>query len=145
VIPTIITQITNGQNKINLGSTTPTRDFNFIKDTVAAFLAALNSDKGLGEVVNFGSNYEISVGDTAHLIAEVMKAKIEIITEETRLRPVNSEVERLCADNAKAKALFNWQPTYGGREGFKRGLIETAAWFQDSANMAHYKTDRYNL
>jgi len=85
------------------------------------------------------------VGDTAHLIAEAMNTQIEIITDEARLRPSNSEVERLWADNSKAKQIFGWQPSYGGREGFKRGLAETAAWFAQRDNLRGYKADIYNL
>lgn len=145
VIPTIITQISNGLRQIKLGAVSPTRDFNFVHDTVAGFVAALNSDQGLGEVVNFGSNFEVSIGDTAQLIAEVMNAEIEIISDETRLRPENSEVERLWAENTKAKQLFGWEPCYGGREGFKRGLIETAKWFSQTDNMRGYKAYVYNI
>ena len=145
VIPTIITQIANGKRQIKLGAVSPTRDFNFVQDTVAGFIASMNSDKGLGEVVNFGSNFEISIGDTVKLIAEVMKADIEIITDENRLRPENSEVERLWADNTKAKELFGWQPSYAGRDGFNRGLAETAEWFMNPDNLARYKSDIYNL
>jgi len=145
VIPTIITQIANGQRKIKLGAVSPTRDFNYVQDTVAGFNAAMNSENGLGEVVNFGSNFEISIGDTARLIAEVMKSEIEIITDEDRLRPDNSEVERLWADNTKAQQLFGWQPSYGGRDGFKRGLAETVAWFMNPVNLASYKSDIYNI
>jgi NAD dependent epimerase/dehydratase len=145
VIPTIITQIAKGQRQIKLGAVSPTRDFNFVQDTVAGFIAILNSDQGLGEVVNLGSNFEISIGETARLIAEVMNAEIEILTDEVRLRPENSEVERLWAGNAKAKELFGWQPEYGGREGFKRGLAETAVWFTKPDNLRAYKTDIYNL
>ena len=145
VIPTIITQIANGKRQIKLGAVSPTRDFNFVQDTVAGFIASMNSDKGLGEVVNFGSNFEISIGDTVKLIAEVMKADIEIITDENRLRPENSEVERLWADNTKAKELFGWQPSYAGREGFNRGLAETAEWFMNPDNLARYNSDIYNL
>ena len=145
VIPTIITQIACGQRQIKLGAVSPTRDFNYVQDTVAGFIAALNSEKGHGEVVNFGSNFEISIGDTAHLIAEAMNAKIEIITDEVRMRPEKSEVERLWADNSKAKQLFGWQPSYGGREGFKRGLIETAEWFAQNDNLRGYKADIYNI
>lgn len=145
VIPTIITQIAKGQRQIKLGAVSPTRDFNFVQDTVAGFIAMLNSDQGLGEVVNLGSNFEISIGDTARLIAEVMNAEIEILTDEARLRPENSEVERLWAGNAKAKELFGWEPEYGGREGFKRGLAETAVWFTKPDNLRAYKTDIYNL
>jgi dTDP-glucose 4,6-dehydratase len=144
VIPTIITQIANGQRKIKLGAVSPTRDFNFVEDTVSGFIASMISDKGAGEAVNFGSNYEISIGETARLIAEVMNTEIEIITDEDRLRPVNSEVERLWAENAKARQLFGWQPGYAGREGFKRGLAKTAEWFMSPENLAKYKSDIYN-
>ena len=145
VIPTIITQIATGKKQIKLGAVSPTRDFNFVHDTVAGFIAAMKSDKGLGEVINFGSNFEISIGDTAQLIAEAMNCKIEIITDEARLRPENSEVERLWADNSKAKTLFGWQPNYGGRDGFKRGIAETAQWFARPENLRGYKADIYNL
>lgn len=145
VIPTIITQIASGQRQIKLGAISPTRDFNYVQDTVAGLIAALNSDQGLGDVVNFGSNFEISIGDTARLIAEAMNTEVEIIADEARLRPENSEVEHLWADNRKAKALFGWEPAYGGREGFKRGLKETIEWFTDPANLARYKADRYNI
>lgn len=145
VIPTIITQIASGRRQIRLGAISPTRDFNFVGDTVNGFVAALNADLGLGEVVNFGSNFEISIGDTARLIAEAMNAEIEILTDETRLRPENSEVERLWADNTKASRLFGWQPGYGGREGFKRGLAETVEWFVRPENLRGYKAHSYNL
>lgn len=145
VIPTIITQVAGGQRKIRLGAVSPTRDFSYVQDTVNGFLAVLNSDAGIGEVVNFGSNFEISVGDTARLIAEVMNTEIEIVTDEDRLRPQGSEVERLWAENAKAGRLFGWQPEYSGRDGFKRGLVETAEWFVNPENLRHYKTDIYNL
>ena len=145
VIPTIITQIANGKRQIQLGAVSPTRDFNYIQDTVAGFISVLNSDNGLGEVVNFGSNFEISIGDTAKLIAEAMNADIEIITDEKRLRPESSEVVRLWSDNSKAKQLFGWQPRYSSREGFKRGLIETAEWFAQHENLRSYKADIYNI
>ena len=145
VVPTIITQIANGRRQIKLGAVTPTRDFNFVLDTVSGFIAALNSEQGLGQVVNFGSNFEISIGDTVQLIAEAMNVEVEILADETRFRPENSEVERLCADNAKAKQLFAWQPKYGGREGFKHGLTETAEWFLQPDNLRVYKSDVYNL
>ena len=145
VIPTIITQIANGKRQIKLGAVSPTRDFNYVQDTVAGFIAALNSEKGLGQVINLGSNFEISVGDTAQLIAEAMNVEIEIITDEVRIRPDNSEVERLWADNTKARQLLDWQPDYGGREGFKRGLIETAKWFIQPDNLREYKPDIYNI
>ncbi len=145
VIPTIITQIANGKRQIKLGAVRPTRDFNYVTDTVAGFMAALNAAQGVGEVVNLGSNFEISIGDTAHLIAEIMGAKIEILTDQVRLRPSGSEVERLWADNGKAYKLFGWKPAYGGRDGFTRGLMETVEWFRHPANFVDYKADRYNI
>jgi NAD dependent epimerase/dehydratase len=145
VIPTIITQIANGKNEIKLGAISPTRDFNYIKDTVDGFIAALNSKNGLGEVINLGSNYEVSIGETAEIIAEVMNAEIKIINDKQRLRPKESEVERLWADNSKAKNLFGWEPRYGNREGLSKGLRETAKWFLDSKNLDMYKSDIYNL
>lgn len=145
VIPTIITQIANGMRQIKLGAVSPTRDFNYVQDTVAGFIAALKSEKGLGEVVNFGSNFEISIGDTAQAIAEVMGEQIEIVTDEVRIRPAKSEVERLWAANAKARELFGWQPAYGGLDGFKRGLKETVDWFRQGENLRGYKANIYNL
>lgn len=145
VIPTIITQLTSGKRSIRLGAVSPTRDFNYVQDTVSGFIAAMQSSAGLGEVVNFGSNYEISVGDTARLIASVMGVDLDIETDEARLRPQNSEVERLWADNTKADRLFGWRPSYGGLEGLRRGLRETIDWFADPQNASAYKADRYNI
>lgn len=145
VIPTIITQIANGKRKIKLGTLSPTRDFNYVKDTVRGFIAAVESDQAIGQVINIGSNYEISIGDTVRLIAETMNVDIEIETDELRLRPEKSEVERLWADNSKAKTLLHWEPLYGQREGFKRGLAETVAWFTDDGNLKKYKADVYNI
>ena len=145
IIPTVITQIANGKSRINLGSVTPTRDFNFVKDVVSGFISALNSEGGLGEVINIGNNSEISIGDTANLIAELMGKKIEIDIENDRVSPKNSEVERLWADNRKAKNLFGWAPEYAGIEGLKRGLTETIDWFTISVNLKRYKSNIYNL
>ena len=145
VIPTVITQIADGQRKIRLGSLHPTRDFNYIKDSVRGFIAVAESDKSVGEVINIGSNYEISIGDTVGLIAEVMGADIEVETEQVRVRPEKSEVDRLWADNCKAKKLTGWKPLYAGREGFKRGLIETVKWFVDPENLKKYKPDMYAI
>ena len=145
VIPTIITQIANGKRQIRLGAVHPTRDFNFVTDTVHGLMAALRSERCVGEVINIGSNFEISIGDTARMIAGVMGANIEIITDEQRLRPEKSEVERLWAANEKAEQLLNWRPKYAGVDGFRRGLIETVAWFTQAANLAAYKSDIYNL
>lgn len=145
VIPTIITQIAAGMREIKLGAVHPTRDFSYVADTVAGFIAAMESERGIGEVINLGSNFEISIGDTAHAIAEAMGVEIAVVTDDQRLRPEKSEVERLWAANGKARDLLGWQPQYGGRDGFIRGLQETVAWFSDPANLASYKADIYNV
>lgn len=145
VIPTIITQIASGKRKIKLGSLHPTRDFNYIKDTVNGFISVMKHDQSIGEVINIGSNFEVSIGETAKLIAEIMGVDIEIETDDVRIRPEKSEVERLWADNSKAKALLGWEPEYGGKEGFKRGLKETIEWFTDERNLSRYKVDVYNI
>ena len=145
VIPTVITQIATGVRQLKLGAVYPTRDFSYVADTVNAFLAVLKSDRGAGEVVNFGSNHEISIRDTVQVIAEVMGVQVEIETDEVRLRPTNSEVERLWADNTKAHQMFGWSPEYKGLDGLRRGLAETVRWFSDPANLAGYKAGRYNI
>lgn len=145
VIPTIITQIANGARTIKLGAVHPTRDFNYVKDTVSGFLAVTESENSVGEVINIASNYEISVGETASLIAEAMGKEISIESDDLRLRPAKSEVERLWGDNAKAKRLLGWEPAYGSREGFRQGIRETADWFSRPANLRLYKHDIYNI
>ncbi|MEK6777820.1 MAG: NAD-dependent 4,6-dehydratase LegB, partial [bacterium] len=135
VIPTVISQIANGKKEIQLGSLHPTRDFNYIEDTVRGFISIAESDATIGEVINIGSNFEISIGDTVNLIAQIMGVDIEIQTDEQRLRPDNSEVERLWADNSKAKRLAGWQPEFSGLEGFKRGLERTVQWFTEKDNL----------
>jgi dTDP-glucose 4,6-dehydratase len=145
VIPTIITQIASGKREIRLGALGPTRDFSYVEDTVAGFVSALKSEAGLGEVVNFGSNFEISIGETAKLISKLMKSDARVVSDDSRTRPSHSEVERLCADTTKARQLFGWQPSYAGRDGFERGLSRTIEWFTDGANLSRYKTDIYNV
>jgi dTDP-glucose 4,6-dehydratase len=145
VIPTVITQITNGVRSVKLGAVTPTRDFSYVQDTVAGFISALKSENVIGEVINLGSSFEISIYETAHLIAEYMEAPIELISDEVRIRPEKSEVERLWADTTKARELLDWEPSYAGREGFKRGLAETINWFRESKNIDSYKSDIYNI
>jgi NAD dependent epimerase/dehydratase len=145
VIPTIITQIASGLRTINLGAVHPTRDFNYVADTVSGFMAALNSQRGLGEVINIGSNFEVSIGDTALTIAELMGVDIEIVTDAVRLRPEKSEVERLWADNTKALNMLGWRPAYAGLEGFRSGLAETIAWFSEPSNLRQYKVGINNI
>ena len=145
VIPTIITQIANRALKIDLGSLYPTRDFSFVDDTTYGFISALESDKGIGETINLGTNFEISIGDTAALIAKLMGVEIQIESILERSRPEKSEVERLWADNSKAKELLGWSPTLGGIEGLSQGLEKTISWFNDPSNLSNYKADRYNI
>ena len=143
VIPTIITQLAAGQRQIRLGALTPTRDFNYVADTCAAFQAIATCDAALGNVVNAASNFEISIGDTASLIAEVMNVDLEIVSDEQRLRPEGSEVNRLFGDNSRLRQLTGWQPLYGGLNGFRRGLALTAEWFSDPANLVYYRPGSY--
>ena len=145
VIPTIITQIANGKRVLKLGAIHPTRDFNYVSDTVQGFIAVAESDNSVGEVINVGSNFEVSIGDTVCMIAEVMGAEVEIETDEVRLRPEKSEVERLWADNCKARQLLNWTPDYGGLDGLRAGLLQTAEWFSNPENLRNYKSDTYNI
>lgn len=145
VIPTIISQIASGAREIKLGALDTTRDFNFVSDTVAGFIAAASADKAVGETVNIGSGFEVSIGDTAALIAKVMGAQISIGNESARMRPDKSEVFRLLADNTKARDLLGWAPVYGGLDGFERGLRATAEWFSRPANLSRYKSGIYNL
>ncbi len=145
VIPTVISQIAAGKRQIKLGSTTPTRDFSYVADTAAAFISLLDTDAAIGEVINFGSNFEISIGETVQVIAEAMGAEVEVVVDEQRLRPEKSEVERLWADNSKMRRLSGWEPRYGGRDGFLRGIEETARWLAQPHNLGNYKPDLYNV
>jgi len=139
VIPTIITQIANGARQIRLGSLEPTRDFNYVEDTVNGFIAIAKSTKSVGEIINIGSNYEISIGELVNLIAEVMGVDVEVVADQERHRPEKSEVDRLWADNSKAKDLLDWHPYYAQRDGLKRGLQETVNWFINSGYLNLYK------
>jgi dTDP-glucose 4,6-dehydratase len=145
VIPTIITQILNGKNKIELGSTSPTRDFNYVKDIVSGFCAALVSKDGLGEIINLGSNFEVSIRDTARLIMELMGKTLKIDKDNQRVRPKGSEVERLWADNSKARRILGWEPAFSDIEGFKKGLNETIDWFKQQSSAISYKPGIYNI
>ena len=144
-IPTVITQVIAGRTMLQLGSLSPTRDFSFVADTVSGFTAMAKSDRVIGEIVNLGSNFEISMAETAQLIANHMDAPIQINEDSQRLRPKKSEVERLWANNQKALQLTDWSPQYGGKEGFINGLKKTIEWFRMPENVNHYKSIAYNL
>jgi NAD dependent epimerase/dehydratase len=145
VIPTVISQIAGGARTLRLGALHPTRDFNYVDDTVRAFVATAESDRAVGEVINIGSNFEISVGDTARLIAEVMNVQVSMEMDAERMRPRASEVERLWADNSKARRVLGWEPEYGGREGLRLGLEKTVAWFREERNLRLYRPGEYSV
>lgn len=139
VIPSIISQI-HKEKVVKLGSLTPTRDFSFIKDTTNAFIEVSKSNKTIGRVINSASNFEISIGRTAEIIANCMNKELKIKLDQKRLRPKNSEVERLYGDNRLLKSLTNWEPSYSGINGFKQGVKETIDWFSNKENLKFYKS-----
>lgn len=139
VIPTIITQLLAGGEEIKLGSLTPTRDFNYVKDTAAGFIAIAESDKTIGQEINIATQREISIGDLAKEIIAQINPDAKIVCDEQRLRPEKSEVNRLLGANAKIKELTDWKQQYT----FEQGIAETIAWIRQ--NMAAYKTDIYNV
>lgn len=136
VIPTIITQALQ-QDEIRLGNLTPTRDLNFVTDTANGFLAVAAAQNVLGEVVNLGTGQEISVGDLARMICDIVGREVSVRTESERLRPDLSEVERLCADASKVRQLVGWEPAHSLRQ----GLTETVAWVRD--NLRHFRIGEY--
>ena len=139
VIPTIISQLLAGKEKIQLGSLTPTRDFNYVKDTAAGFIAIAESEKTIGEEINIATQQEISIGDLAREIISQINPKAEIICDEQRLRPKKSEVNRLLGSNEKIRKLTDWKQQYT----FAEGISETIEWMRH--NMNAYKTDIYNV
>lgn len=139
VIPTIISQLLSGKEEIKLGSLTPTRDFNYVKDTAAGFIAIAESDKTIGEEINIATQQEISIGDLAKEIIAQINPKAKIVCDEQRLRPEKSEVNRLLGANAKIKELTDWRPQYT----FSQGIEQTIQWMQE--NMSHFKSDIYNV
>lgn len=141
VIPTIITQIAAGKKEIELGDVSPTRDFNYVEDTCRGFLELSECDEAVGQVVNIGSNYEISVGEVLNLIREIMHSDVRFITDRQRIRPEKSEVFRLWCDNARILSLTGFKPAYSIRE----GLQKTIDWFTRSENLCKYKADIYNV
>lgn len=145
VIPAIVTQIASGSRVLRLGALEPTRDFTYVTDTVAGFQSAAKADMPPGQVVNLGSNFEVSIGETASQIAELMGAEIEIQADAERFRPEASEVERLWADNSLAFDLMGWEPDHAGPEGFRRALQKTISWFEQPANRARYGQGSYVL
>lgn len=141
IIPTIITQIASGIKEIKLGDLTPTRDFNFVKDTCNGFMELAESENTIGKEINIASNFEISMGDTLNLIKERMKSNVIFLTDKERLRPANSEVYRLWGDNTLITSLTKWRPKYNIEE----GLTETIEWFIKPKNLRKFKSKIYNI
>ncbi|PHS31930.1 MAG: NAD-dependent dehydratase [Alkaliphilus sp.] len=139
IIPTIITQLLAGKEEIQLGSLTPTRDFNYVKDTVNGFIEIAKSEKTIGEEINIATQQEISIGKLAEELSKQINPNARIVCDEQRLRPEKSEVNRLLGSNEKIKRLTNWKPQYT----FEQGLAETIEFFKH--NLDKYKTDEYNI
>lgn len=139
VIPTIITQLLAGKEKIHLGSLTPTRDFNYVKDTVNGFIKIYESERTIGEEINIATQHEISIGELAEELIRQINPNAKIVCDEERLRPEKSEVNRLLGSNKKIKELTDWKSVYS----FEEGLSETISFFKD--NMDKYKPDIYNI
>ena len=140
-IPTIITQLLSGSREVRLGSLSPTRDLNFVRDTAAGFIAAMESDATVGEEINLANGVEHSIGDVARELISQINPKAKIATDPERMRPEKSEVERLLGCNKKMQELTGWKPKVGLQEGLK----ETISWFQVPENLARYKANIYNL
>jgi len=141
VIPSIIIQILNNIKEINLGETSTTRDFNYVKDTSLAFFAVYKNDSTIGQVINAGSNSEISIHELFHLINEIMNIKVEYISKAERIRPTKSEVQRLYSDSRLLEKLTGFKREFN----LKKGLEETIKWFSKPENLRHYKADIYNV
>lgn len=139
VIPTIITQLLAGKEEIRLGSLTPTRDFNFVKDTAQGFIEIYRSDKTVGEEINIATQNEISIGELAEELIKQINPQAKIVCDEERLRPEKSEVNRLLGSNEKIKMLTDWEPRFT----FEEGLAQTIDFFRD--NLEKYKVDIYNI
>lgn len=145
VIPTIITQLLNSRRRLDLGSLSPTRDFTYVSDTAGGFIAAMQAIGVEGEVINLGSNFEISIGATAELVAKKLNIDIELNEDGQRVRPPKSEVTRLFADTSKAKKLLGWSPEFEGISGFEKGLEKTLEWYSEESNLKLFKQGRYSI
>lgn len=141
IIPTIISQIASGERIIKVGDLSPTRDFNFVRDTAAGFIALAESDLTIGREINIATGTEISMQETLDTIARLMKADVKWETDPARIRPASSEVFRLCGDNTEITTLTSWRPRFS----LEQGLEETIRWFTDPANLSHYKPKIYNV
>lgn len=145
VIPTIIAQVAAGNRNITLGKTSTTRDFNFVEDTALGFLRALQSEPSIGQTINLGSGFEISIADIVAEIGDLMGHELTVSQETERVRPEKSEVMRLVADNSLAQQVLEWEPKYAGAEGLRQGLEKTVSWFESPENLAKYHPGTYTL
>ena len=141
VIPTVITQLLEGQTRLRLGSLTPTRDFNYVKDTSAGFIALAEAEAAVGKEINIATGQEHSIGDVAQILISALNPDARIVTDEQRLRPDASEVFRLMGDNTLITTLTSWRPRYN----LDAGLLDTIAWFKQPDNLARYKAWLYNV
>lgn len=142
-IPSVIVQLLSGAESISLGSLSPTRDLTFVTDTAEGFRAVAEGAGGLGEVFNMGSGFEISMGEVVEMLCEISGRKVAVIEDPARVRPENSEVDRLWSDSSKIESAFSWKPSHAGRDGLYRGLEKTYAWFRDNSHEAGYDPKRY--
>lgn len=142
-IPSVIVQMLSGAESISLGSLTPTRDLTFVTDTAEGFRAVAEGTGGLGEVFNMGSGFEISMAEVVEMLADISGRRVTVTEDPDRVRPENSEVERLWSDSSKIEAEFGWKAQHGGRDGLHRGLEKTYAWFRDNSGEAGYNAKRY--
>ena len=141
VVPTIITQLLAGRSQIKLGSLHPTRDLNYVIDTCDGMIALMECDEALGKTLNIGSGRDVSIGDLANMLKDIVGSDAEIVTESERIRPDKSEVERLVCDASRLTELTRWQP----RVSLEDGLAKTVEWFRDDRNRREYKWEIYNV
>ena len=145
IIPTIANQFLQNKKILQLGHLSPTRDYNYVEDIVSAFCCSINNKKCVGEIINLGTGYEISVKNLAILISKIFDKKIQIKSEDLRKRPKKSEVERLCADNTKARKILKWKPVYAGKTGLEKGLRKTISWFKQHFNRKNKNNETFYL
>ena len=145
IIPTVIGQVLSREGVVRVGALAPTRDFSYVTDTALGFVQTLVTEGHSGEVINLGSGFEVSVQGIIDIVCEITGETVDVHIETERLRPENSEVNRLYADNTKASDLLNWSPAYDGLEGLKRGIAATLEWFSAPENMEHSDSSRYHV
>ncbi len=145
IIPSIISQLVSGKKIINIGDIAPKRDFTYINDTVDAFLLSINSKKIIGQEINLGSGFDISISQILKILKSDFQFDFRIKVNKERLRPKKSEVYRLIASNVKAKKLLKWNPKYNGLNGFKEGLKKTIKWYRETNNLKYFKASDYNI